>query len=262
MQRVVTTERGRLVWYRRAATSAYWARHWDRMLEAWDPYPSAVQGDLGPFEDVFTRHLQKRGLILEAGCGLGQLVIAMRQRGWEAEGVDYAKDTIEYVKRRFATLPVRYGDVTRLDVPDGYYSGYISIGVVEHLRDGPGPILREACRVLKPGGVALISVPHFNAVRRAKARLGCYQGPREAGEFYQYAFSSREFDLWLREAGFDVVEHVRYSGFKGLVDEFPSMATVMDLPYVGRRCRKLLLRSKLLDQLFGHMLMAVCRKRG
>lgn len=76
-------------------------------------------------------------------------VVTLNARGYDIEGVDYAEETIEQLKVLFPDLPVRVGEVTNLDVEDGHYSGYISLGVIEHCKEGPEPFLREACRVSK-----------------------------------------------------------------------------------------------------------------
>ena len=80
----------------------------------------------------------------------------------------------------------------QIDSPDNQYDAYISIGVVEHRIDGPEPFLVEANRVLKPGGIAFISVPYVNPLRRFKSLLGCYKHQVTEKEiFYQYAFQKK-----------------------------------------------------------------------
>ena len=44
---------------------------------------------------------------------------------------------VELIKKRYPKLNVKAGDVRNLSVKDGYYSGYISLGVVEHFQIGP-----------------------------------------------------------------------------------------------------------------------------
>jgi SAM-dependent methyltransferase len=248
----------RLVYYRQAADPSYWDDVWRQQLKR-QPYRAALKGRLTFLERAAVRYLPREGRVLEAGCGLGQFVLALRRRGWDAEGVDYAEETVQAVRAALPDLPIRTGDVTRLDVPDNSYSGYISLGVVEHRRDGPGPFLEEARRILRPGGVALISVPFFNPLRRLKARWGSFgQSPRDLA-FYQYAFTKDEFRRLLVQAGFEPIDCYPYDGEKGIRDEFPyarlPLRCLTQLPLVGRVVKRRLQHSRI-----GHMLMFVARK--
>jgi hypothetical protein len=56
---------------------------------------------------------------------------------------------------------------------DGSLAGYLSFGVVEHFREGPFVVLTEAFRVLRPGGVAIITTPAPGYARRLKAFREC-----------------------------------------------------------------------------------------
>ena len=63
---------------------------------------------------------------------------------------------MKMVRELYPDLPIRAGDVTCIEVPEKYYSGYISLGVMEHCRQGPETFLKEAYRVLENDGVAII----------------------------------------------------------------------------------------------------------
>ena len=178
----------RLAFYNKTADSAFWDRQWETKV-CLAAYAEALKSKLGIYEKTFNDYLRKKGRIIEAGCGLGQLVLALQARGYNCEGVDWASQTIHAVKELFPALPVREGDVTNLDVPDGFYDAYISLGVMEHAVEGPELFLQEAHRILTPGGIMLVAVPHFHALRRIKAKLGCYRKPRVSDAFYQYAFT-------------------------------------------------------------------------
>lgn len=259
MQRIVAN--GRLVYYRQAASPEYWDAAWANQ-ETQALYESATQGELGYYENVFTTYLPRQGRILEAGCGLGQCVMALRARAYDAEGVDYAKNTIDNVKMRFPDLPIRWGDVTKLDVSDGYYQGYISLGVMEHLQNGPEPFLVEAHRVLSDDGVALISIPHMNWLRRIKVRLGLFEGkvPNDLS-FYQYVYPTGEFETLLRKSGFESIAHHQYGGYKGVKDEIDFISRIFEWPH-GWRLRKWLMNSNWANNHMGHMMMFVCKKQG
>ncbi len=248
---------GRLIYYSQSANAEHWDWVWEKQ-ETRLLFADAQKGSPGHFEEIFPRHLPKPGKILEAGCGLGQLVIALRVRGFDAEGVDYAAQTIREIKKLFPDIPFRQGDVTHLDVPDGYYSGYISLGVMEHLEDGPEPFLLEARRVLKKEGIACISVPTMNFLRRLKAWLGLYSGDSKQLPFYQYAYSASEFSRILKRAGFEIVATYQYSGYKGVKDELPFLTTLFELPQ-GWRLRKWMMNSKWLARHNGHMMLFVAK---
>jgi len=251
-------ENGRLVYYGPKADDAFWDRCWAGMLSD-GHYRAAKKGRLGYLEKPAKRWLPKDGPILEAGCGTATFVLGLRVRGWDAEGVDYAAETVRAVRRLFPDLPVRVGDITRLEVPDGYYAGYISLGVIEHRREGPEPYLREAWRVLRPGGIAFFSVPYLNPIRRLKARLGYYQGNPQGMEFYQYAFSEVEVRSLLERAGFHILARYVYDGMKGIGDEVPGAEKF--LRYLSKIPPFCLFGRRWLHYCtFGHMLLLVCQK--
>lgn len=256
-----TVERGRLVYYKRKADAGYWDQHWDKLIRP-EFYVGALEGQLDQFEGLFTKYLPANERILEAGCGPAKWVIALRQRGYHVEGVDWGKKTIEKVHRIFPDLPIRSGDVCALEVEDGFYGAYISLGVVEHRVKGPEIFLTEAFRVLRPGGVALFSVPWFNPLRRLKAWVGCFNGNDMRGmQFYQYAFKVGEMKDKLAAAGFKVVESKSSPNLKmGFEDELPFLEYVYKKGVLGRILKRLIRRGRLASRLFGHSRIYVCRK--
>ena len=252
-------EKQRLAYYLSAADAEFWDQHWKTYLSP-ESYKGAEHGHLGWFEEALPRYLPKQGRILEAGCGLGQLVLALRVRGYDAEGVEWGAETVKAVRALYPDLPIRMGDVTQLEVPDGYYGGYVSLGVMEHRWEGPEPFLQEAYRVLEPNGVALISAPCFHPLRRLKARLGLYRGRTDGLEFYQYAFTETEFTSLLQAGGFTVVDQMHYDGFKGVKDEIPLLSLVFKWRGIGWRLQRWLRSSEWAERHLGHMILFVCRK--
>ncbi len=254
------SEGARVAYYRVSASSQFWDDLWASQ-ETQKLYEDARKGELGYFADIFPKYLPADGRILEAGCGLGQFVIALGQRGYQVEGVDYGKQTIEALNKRFPNLKFFFGDVTKLDVPDGHYRGYISLGVMEHRQQGPEPFLQEAYRILAADGIALISVPHLNGIRTLKKALGFFRKPPSAGlSFYQYLYSPSEFNKKLNEAGFQVIAHHQYDGHKGLVAELPWLLKLYNLPKVGWRIYRFMRDWRWANDHMGHMMMYVCRK--
>lgn len=252
-------ENDRLAYYSSETNPIFWDTHWKKYFSP-DIYKKAEHGSFIWFEKPFTEYLSGEGRILEAGCGLGVYVLALRVRGYDAEGMESGAETVKMVRELYPDLPVRVGDVTSIQVPDKYYSGYISLGVMEHCRKGPEPFLKEAYRVLKDDGTAIISVPCFHPLRRLKARLGFYRGQPNGLEFYQYAFTKEDFIAILQKHGFKVVDEMIYDGFKGVKDEISLLRKIIQWPLIGGRLMKWVQSCKWIEHRFGHMMLFVCRK--
>jgi SAM-dependent methyltransferase len=251
----------RLAYYKATADSNFWNEHWKDQISP-ETCKRAEEGKLGFFERPFTQYLLKSGRILEAGCGLGQYVLALRARGYDCEGVEWGEDTVLAIKALRPEAPIRVGDVTHLDVPNGFYKGYISLGVVEHQPEGPEKFLQEAHRVLSDDGVMLISVPHFHPLRKLKAKLGLYAKKVENLSFYQYAFSCREMRSILEKAGFTVIDTFTYDGYKGVKDEIAMIKKILQWRGIGWRLQNWLKSWDWAERNLGHMIMFVCRKAG
>ena len=142
-------ENKRLIVLWQKATPEYWDRHWQtkNLVE------KITEGRNNWFVRKFTSKFLKKGSrVLEGGCGIGQNVYGLKCWGYEAYGVDFAKETIENVKKEFPDLNISVQDVRKLNFPSNFFDGYWSLGVIEHFWNGYEEILREAGRVIKPGG--------------------------------------------------------------------------------------------------------------
>lgn len=254
---------GRLIFYRGRPDINFWETLWKESFTE-DLYSQPANMVLGELYSLFLTWLPKNGKILEAGCGMGQVVSGLINSGYDIEGVEWAPQIVEKIKTTIPEFPIRVGDVTKLDVPDHFYSGYISLGVMEHRIEGPQLFLNECFRILEPGGIACISVPAFNGLRSLKARLGFYSISEPDLDFYQYAFSRKEFASFLEKAGFEVHEIFGYGVCKGFKDECPLFRTIFNMRGVGWRSQLWLKnfssRWKWFNQFFCHMDMYVVKK--
>lgn len=189
-----------LAYYSVAAEREFWTEHWG----GYSVEELLAIARTSPLTALLLGALPGGGPVLEAGCGLGQYVLLLRERGWPTVGVDWSREAL-LACRRVAPVPLAAMELRSLAVRDGVFAAYVSLGVVEHDPAGPDAILSEARRVLAPGGVALVSVPYLNGVRRLCAPYIVYRNrviARGGGRFYQYAFSRWDLVAALERHGF------------------------------------------------------------
>jgi SAM-dependent methyltransferase len=244
-----------LAWYARQADERFWYEHWCERLSA-GYYEAARQHDLARDEmgRVLLSHLPVHGTHLEAGCGAGYWVAALREHGFNVEGIEYSNELVALVNGKNPELPVTHGNALSIAAPDNSYASYLSFGVVEHSLDGPEAFLAEAYRVLEPGGRIILSVPFFGPVRRAKAAAGCYTSSAPDLPFYQFAWTRAQCRASLEAAGFRITAAQPLFVHRMLVEE---SRTYRWLSYArgGRFLRAL--ADACLAGRDGHMLMMV-----
>src|SRR6266566_106819 len=249
---------GRMIWYGDPGDDQYWYQYWKARLTA-DYYTSAESNDLTSDQlgTVLLQTISHRGLHLEAGCGAGYWVAALRHYGFMIEGIEYDRELVELVHSANPQLPVRQGNVLYIDSPDNHYDTYLSIGVVEHRLEGPEPFLSEAYRVLKPAGKILISVPYFGPIRMLKSRLSLYDPKRPDLPFFQYGFTGKEFTNLLKNAGFSIQEIRVLYAHRLLLEEMPIYRWASCRPW-GHLVKRWI--ESLLWNRDGHMILVVGSK--
>jgi len=100
--------------------------------------------------------------ILDLGCGDGVLTFELYKKGAECYGVDSSEEAIDYAKKKHNWLKSKalfyVESCTKTHFKDAFFDGIISSDVIEHLNE-PEMMLSEIHRLLKPGGIAVISTP-------------------------------------------------------------------------------------------------------
>jgi SAM-dependent methyltransferase len=127
-------------------------------------YPVGVQRLRLTMEAVLERLGALRGGLVDLGCGGGELCLHAAGLGFEATGIDVAAGMIEEAERRAGGLPeaarrrvrFRVGDALASGLPAGSADAVTAVGLVEYL-DGDDGFFAEAARLLRPGGVLVVS---------------------------------------------------------------------------------------------------------
>jgi SAM-dependent methyltransferase len=120
--------------------------------------------------------------ILEVGCGSGNICRPLASLGHNVRATDIDPASVAYARRQnhFPNLTLEIGGIESLaeEKPQGY-DAVIASEVLEHI-EGPAAALAKIRRLLRPGGIVLVTIPNG-------------YGPWEAGQ----AVSPRRLAGWL-----------------------------------------------------------------
>lgn len=137
---------------------------------------------LEPFIFDFAQFESARGLrVLEVGVGMGADYLEWLKAGANATGVDLSAASIERARLRCQQAgyqpDLRVGDAEQLPFPDHSFDIVYSYGVMHH-SPNTDQCVREAGRVLKPGGQARIMIYHHPSITGAMLwlRYGLLRG--------------------------------------------------------------------------------------
>lgn len=167
--------------------------------------------------------------VLDVGCGAGRTAIAMAGSGYRVQAIDTVEAMVAATSQLAAERSLQtyvsasVGDAHDLHFADGIFSIVVGMGVVPYLHS-PRRALQEIARVLKPGGYCILSAdnrwrlnywldplcfpplaPVRWKLRSALQGLHCLP-PRT--DFRARAYSRRQFDSFLQEAGLQKISGI------------------------------------------------------
>jgi 2-polyprenyl-3-methyl-5-hydroxy-6-metoxy-1,4-benzoquinol methylase len=151
---------------------------------------------------------QGEGRLLDFGCGGGSYLERMHQQGWKVTGLDFSATAVRKIRNELGlraevgTLPHPVLEPASFDVITMWHS-------LEHVHD-PLRVLREARRLLVPGGRLLVAVPNIDSLP-FRWFAGAWFGldlPRHLTHFTPWTLT-----LMLQRAGFQAgpVRMLRHS---------------------------------------------------
>jgi 2-polyprenyl-3-methyl-5-hydroxy-6-metoxy-1,4-benzoquinol methylase len=109
------------------------------------------------FERIGVPLLRAGGRAFEIGCGEGDFLRHLKERGLEVEGIETSNRLVEHCRKRLG-LNVNKGTVRDFSVPPDSYDLVLAYHVTEHL-DKPSQLFNKARRMLRPGGFLVVEVP-------------------------------------------------------------------------------------------------------
>lgn len=257
-----------LIYINKAANSDFWDETWGTLN-----FKNLMENSK---DDKFILNLlekylpDKKGVILEGGCGRGHYVYCMHNHGYQVIGIDFAEKTVKKITEIHPELDVREGDVRNLSIKNDTLSAYWSLGVIEHFWEGYSDIIEEMSRVVKDDGYLFLSFPYMSPLRKFKSKIGLYKefnGNKK--DFYQYALDSNKVIYDLERFGFHLLEKTPLNGIKGFKDEIGLLKPIMKSFYYLRSLEHRLYGTPIIFNFFdkllsysgsGHVVLLVFKK--
>jgi SAM-dependent methyltransferase len=112
-------------------------------------------------EEVRMLHAVPQGRLLDVGCGSGEWLESMRERGWRVVGVDFDQTAVNFARQ--AELEVRCGSLEEQHFAEGSFDAVTLNHVIEHVPD-PLRTVAECARILKPAGKLVMFTPNGSSL--------------------------------------------------------------------------------------------------
>ena len=151
--------------------------------------------------DRLAKEVGDLGPICDLGCGPGQIARYLHRKGVKTLGVDLSPNMIAEAQRLNPEIHFHQGDMLSLPDADDSWGGIAAFYCIIHiLREQIVDALREMRRVLRPGGVLLIT---FHIGSEVKHLDEWWEKPVNL-DFAHY--EPPEMENWLSAAGFELEE--------------------------------------------------------
>ena len=137
--------------------------------------------------NAITERVPHVGRALDVGCAVGTFLAALRQIGWDVQGVEINPEVAAYA-RAHIPAEVFCGDLFDAGFPAGTFDLITFWDVLEHLSD-PREALKEAARVAQTGATLVVSLPNPDSLEA-----------RVFGDYWAGWDIPRHFYLWPSSA--------------------------------------------------------------
>ncbi|HET9910071.1 MAG TPA: class I SAM-dependent methyltransferase [Anaerolineales bacterium] len=172
-------------------------------------------GKLTMIDRLIRPHLKADSKLLEVGCGAGNLLLQATVRGSYPVALDLAKQALTFVRSRLreaksgSEAPRDFMCIQSigelLPLASDSFECILLSEVIEHLEQ-PQISIKEAARVLRPGGRLLVTTPNYRSfwplMERAVDMLN--MAPKMAGEQHISRFHSKSLKNLLIESGLKI----------------------------------------------------------
>ncbi len=108
-------------------------------------------------EKIVQEKLSPSAKVIDFGCGTGRIVEKLAEKQFQAVGLDLRKEGLIELKKRRPDLLLVQANAEAVPFLDSSFDAALLLDLLEHVDDKA--VLKEACRLVRPGGLILLTVP-------------------------------------------------------------------------------------------------------
>jgi 2-polyprenyl-3-methyl-5-hydroxy-6-metoxy-1,4-benzoquinol methylase len=194
-----------------SAPGDYHEALWEAVPEGLEPF------DFARRRAFLSDHVKAGERVLDVGCGEGHFTAALARMGTRPVGIDVAAEPLRRAGQRHPELELRQVQPEEAwPLQDANFDVVWAGEVIEHVADTAG-WLSEVRRVLRSGGVLLLSTPNHGRLQMLGWALGrrAFEAHFEPRGDHLRFYRSRSLTELLEDFGFHDVEVRRAGGPPG-----------------------------------------------
>jgi len=130
--------------------------------------------------------------VLDIACGAGYGSAMLAETAAQVTGMDISEEAVAHCRETYAASNLSFapGDIRKIPMPDKSVDVIVSFETMEHVSaEAQADFVREAARVLAPGGLMIVSTPN--------REVYCARGENE---FHVHELAQDEFVALMKSA--------------------------------------------------------------
>ncbi|PIN90882.1 hypothetical protein COU60_00880 [Candidatus Pacearchaeota archaeon CG10_big_fil_rev_8_21_14_0_10_34_76] len=178
-----------------------WKKYWEDRVSTDGSYYGKTGSNADKIINILK--IKKGDVVFDIGCAVGAHLSDITDKtGADCHEIDISPIAIKLNKDK--RVKTRVADMEKTSFPDNFFTKVFSLGVFEHMPRSLS-VMRELNRIMKPHGLAYITVPNkfsfFHITKNIKMHLGTW----DLG--YEKSFTKNEIQKIVNKSGFRLVSY-------------------------------------------------------